>query len=190
MFGLIPKEEKFFDMFREMGATIVAGTERLKLLLDDYSDPISGQREIKEIEHRGDAQTHDIIRRLNKTFITPFDREDIHALATALDDILDLTDASAQRFVMYRVETPTPEARELAFIIVRCAHVIERALKHLSKKQLSLLATLPSTYAIRRAQLDEGAGKLLVEYDGSRYRLSEVTNILHALGLPVVEPHS
>lgn len=134
MFGLIPKEEKFFEMFREMGTIITQGAERLKLMLDDYADPAAGQREIKDIEHRGDAKTHEVIRKLNSTFITPFDREDIYALATALDDILDLIDASAQRFVMYRVEAPTVEARELAFIIVRCCNVIERALRLLGQR--------------------------------------------------------
>ncbi|MDD5285330.1 MAG: DUF47 family protein [Desulfuromonadaceae bacterium] len=134
MFGLIPKEEKFFEMFQEMGGILISGAERLKLMLDQYEDPLASQREIKEIEHQGDALTHSIIIRLNKTFITPLDREDIHALASALDEILDLIDASAQRFVMYRVEKPTIEARELAFIIVRCCHTINSALKYLGKR--------------------------------------------------------
>lgn len=134
MFGLIPKEEKFFAMFQEMGQIIVSGAERLKLMLDDYGDPAESQRAIKDIEHQGDAQTHMIIKMLNTTFITPLDREDIYALASALDDILDLIDVSAQRFVMYRVDKPTVEAKELAFIIVRCCHTISSALNHLGKR--------------------------------------------------------
>lgn len=134
MFGLIPREEKFFEMFQEMGQIIVSGAERLKLMLDDYDNPPEGQKAVKDIEHQGDAQTHKIIRMLNSTFITPFDREDIYALASALDDILDLIDASAQRFVMYRVDKPTTEAKELAFIIVQCCHTINSALSHLGKR--------------------------------------------------------
>lgn len=134
MFGLIPKEEKFFEMFQEMGKIIVTGAERLKLMMDDYSNPAECQRAIKDIEHQGDVQTHKIIKMLNTTFITPFDREDIYALASALDDILDLIDASAQRFVMYRVQQPTMAAKELAFIIVRCCHTINSALNHLGKR--------------------------------------------------------
>lgn len=134
MFGLIPKEEKFFEMFQEMGVVLISGAERLKSMLDHYDNAPASQREIKDIEHQGDALTHAIIKMLNKTFITPFDREDIYALASALDDILDLIDASAQRFVMYRVEQPTIEARELAFIIVRCCHALNSALKHLGKR--------------------------------------------------------
>jgi predicted phosphate transport protein (TIGR00153 family) len=134
VFGLIPKEEKFFVMFQEMGQIIVSGAERLKLMLEEYDNPAEGQRAIKEIEHQGDAQKKRIITILNTTFITPFDREDIYALATALDSILNLIDASAQRFVMYRVEKPTVEAKELAFIIVRCCHTISIALNHLGKR--------------------------------------------------------
>ena len=134
MFGLIPKEEKFFEMFHEMGATLITGSERLKQMLDNYDEAPVLQKEIKEIEHHGDSQTHAIISKLNKTFITPFDREDIYSLAAGLDDILDLIDASAQRFVMYRVEKPTAEAKELASIIVRCCHTLNSALSHLGKR--------------------------------------------------------
>src|SRR5512137_2015053 len=128
MFGLIPKEEKFFQMFQEMGGIIVEGAKELKSMLDNYTDPAASQKAIKDIEHRGDHQTHEIIRKLNTSFITPFDREDIYALAGALDDILDLIDGSAQRFVMYNVDATTSEARELAFLILQGAETINRAL--------------------------------------------------------------
>ena len=134
MFGLIPKEEKFFAMFQEMGQILVAGAERLKLMMDNYDNPAEAQREVKDIEHQGDVQKHKIIKMLNTTFITPLDREDIYGLATALDSILNLIDASAQRFVMYRVDEPTTEAKELAFIIVRCCHTLSSALNHLGKR--------------------------------------------------------
>jgi predicted phosphate transport protein (TIGR00153 family) len=134
VFGLIPKEEKFFALFQEMGQILVSGAERLKLMMDDYDNPAEAQREVKDIEHQGDIQKHKIIKMLNTTFITPLDREDIYGLATALDSILNLIDASAQRFVMYRVEQPTTEAKELAFIIVRCCHTLSSALNHLGKR--------------------------------------------------------
>ncbi|GAB4300345.1 MAG: DUF47 family protein [Desulfuromonadia bacterium] len=134
MFGLIPKEEKFFAMFREMGEIITEGATALKTMLDDYIDPVASQRSIKDIEHKGDNKTHEIIKTLNKTFITPLDREDIYSLASKLDDILDLIDASSQRFVMYNVEKPTPASQELAFIILKCSQTIQRALRHLGGK--------------------------------------------------------
>ena len=134
MFGLIPKEEKFFQMFQEMSKIIIEGAELLKDMMDNFENPVASQRAIKEVEHKGDAQTHGIIKTLNKSFITPFDREDIYALASALDDILDLIDASSQRFVMYNVEKPTPEAKELAFIILKSCKTIDRAVRLLGGK--------------------------------------------------------
>ena len=134
MFGLIPKEEKFFAMFKEMTWNIIEGAELLKDLMDNFEDPVGSQRRIKDVEHKGDQQTHDIIKKLNKSFITPFDREDIYALSSALDDILDLIDASAQRFIMYNVEKPTPEAKELAFLILKGAQTVAKAVSHLGKK--------------------------------------------------------
>ena len=131
MFGLIPKEEKFFALFKEMTANIVEGAQLLKDMMDDYNDPVTYQRKIKDVEHKGDAQTHEIIKKLNKSFITPLDREDIYALSAALDDILDLIDASAQRFIMYNVEKPTPEAKELAFLILQGARAVGKAVSHL-----------------------------------------------------------
>ncbi|HEY6874057.1 MAG TPA: DUF47 domain-containing protein [Geobacteraceae bacterium] len=134
MFGLIPKDEKFFAMFKEMTWNIIEGAELFKEMLDNFEDPVGSQRQIKDIEHKGDSITHDIIKKLNKSFITPLDREDIYALSSALDDVLDLIDASAQRFVMYNVEKPTPEAKELAFIILKSCQTIDKAVSLLGKK--------------------------------------------------------
>ncbi len=134
MFGLIPKDEKFFAMFREMAQNTIAGAELLKDMLDHFDDPVASQKKIKDVEHVGDHLTHDIIKKLNKSFITPFDREDIYALSAALDDILDLIDASAQRVVMYNVEKPTPEAKELAFLILKCCQTISKAVGLLGGK--------------------------------------------------------
>jgi predicted phosphate transport protein (TIGR00153 family) len=134
MFGLIPKDEKFFAMFKEMTTRIIEGAELLKDMLDNFEDPATSQRQIKDIEHKGDSQTHDIIKKLNKSFVTPFDREDIYALSAALDDILDLIDASAQRVVMYNVERPTPEAKELAFLILKSCQTLDKAVGLLGGK--------------------------------------------------------
>lgn len=117
MFGLIPKEKQFFALFKDMAANLLEAARLFKEMLDDFSDPVASQKQIKEVEHKGDTLTHDVVRRLNKSFITPLDREDIYALSGALDDILDLIDACAQRFVMYNVEQPTPTAKELGFLI-------------------------------------------------------------------------
>ncbi len=134
MFGLIPKDDKFFAMFREMSFNILEGAELLKDMLDNFTDPAASQRKIKEVEHKGDTITHEIIKKLNKSFITPFDREDIYALSSALDDILDLIDASSQRVVMYNVEKPTPESKELAFLILKSCQTIDKIVAVLGGK--------------------------------------------------------
>lgn len=134
MFGLIPKEEQFFKLFKEMTANIIEGATLLKDMVDHYQDPLESQRRIKEVEHRGDAITHSIIQKLNKTFVTPLDREDIYALASKLDDILDLIDASSQRFIMYNVDHATPEAKSLAFLILQGCHSVDKAVAKLGSK--------------------------------------------------------
>jgi predicted phosphate transport protein (TIGR00153 family) len=134
MFGLIPKDEKFFVMFKEMTTTIIEGAQLLKELMDHFEDPQLSQKMIKDVEHKADHLTHDIIKKLNKSFVTPLDREDIYALSGALDDILDLIDASAQRIVMYNVDKPTPAAKELAFLILKSCQAIDKAVALLGGK--------------------------------------------------------
>ena len=126
MFGLIPKDEKFFVMFNQLADEVVKGAELLKEMVDHYEDPVKSQKMIKEVEHAADAIYHDITKKLNASFITPFDREDIYALANGLDDILDMIDASAQRFVMFHVVKPTPAAKELVFLILKCCQTIQK----------------------------------------------------------------
>lgn len=134
MFGLIPKDEKFFVLFKELSSTIIEGAEALKTMLDQFDNPAQSQRQIKDIEHKADHLTHDIIKKLNKSFVTPLDREDIYALAGALDDILDLIDASAQRFVMYKIDKPTQEAKELGFLILKSCQTLDKAVALLGGK--------------------------------------------------------
>lgn len=134
MFGLMPKDEKFFQMFKQMTTNIIEGAKLLKEMLDNFDNPVESQRRIKEVEHKGDAITHDIIQKLNKTFITPLDREDIYNLASKLDDILDLIDASASRVIMYNIESIPPEAKSMGFIILQSCHAVDRAVAMLGKK--------------------------------------------------------
>ena len=134
MFGLIPKDEKFFVMFKEMTVTIIEGAQLLKDMMDRFENPALSQKMIKDVEHKADQLTHDIIKKLNKSFVTPLDREDIYALSGALDDILDLIDASAQRIAMYNVDKPTPAAKELAFLILKSCQAIDKAVALLGGK--------------------------------------------------------
>lgn len=116
---LIPREERFFDLFNQQAENVLEGARLLKDLLDDYTDCDRKRMLIEKAESHGDEICHRIIEKLNSTFITPMDREDIHALSSALDDILDLINATSQRLQLYRVKSVTEEARQLATIILR-----------------------------------------------------------------------
>jgi predicted phosphate transport protein (TIGR00153 family) len=121
IFGLIPKEEAFFDLFKKAAHNMIEGSRLLKDMMENFYDLPEKAKKIKEVEHVGDGITHDIAMRLNQTFITPIDREDIHDLASALDDILDAVEAVADRFAIYKIARPTESAIRLADILYQAS---------------------------------------------------------------------
>jgi len=131
---LLPREQSFFKMFTDLTETIQQGAKALAVLFADYQNLASHTHRIKELEHRGDDLTHGIITKLNQTFVTPFDREDIHELTTKLDDVLDLIDAVSTRLNIYRVTKLRPGAAEMADILVRATAEIHSAVSHLEKQ--------------------------------------------------------
>jgi uncharacterized protein len=130
---LIPREEKFYDLFRRQAALIQDAANKLVHLFEDFRDVDSRVREIKFVEHNGDQLTHELMMKLNKTFITPMDREDIHELCSAMDDVLDLIDGAAARFVTYKIPAVTPGALQLARVIQQGSEIIVRAVERLNK---------------------------------------------------------
>jgi uncharacterized protein len=123
---LIPREERFFDLFAEDAANVLGAARLLEAMLRTYDAPAERAREIRDAEHRGDEISHEIGHRLERTFVTPFDREDIHALISALDDVLDLVEEAADTFVLYRVDAPTAIAVQQAAIIVKqCEQILD-----------------------------------------------------------------
>lgn len=133
MFRLIPREEKFFEMFEAAARNIHRGAELLVEMMEDYHDPEKQADAILQVEHQGDTITHDIIHKLNQTFITPIDREDIYSLAGALDDVLDLIEAVSDRMLMYRVQEPTEVAKQLAVVIRQSTSEIVKGVTLLGK---------------------------------------------------------
>lgn len=121
MFGLIPREEAFLELFKQAAHNMIEGSRLLKDMMENFQSPIEQAKRIKEVEHVGDGITHDIALRLNQTFITPIDREDIHDLASALDDILDVAEAIADKFVLYKVTRPTDMAIKLADVLYQAS---------------------------------------------------------------------
>jgi predicted phosphate transport protein (TIGR00153 family) len=118
MFRLIPTDARFFDDFERQTHCAVAAARLLHDLVGDFTNVEAKVRAIKDVEHEGDRVTHAIVRRLNTTFITPIDREDIHGLASRLDDVLDFIDAAAAALLVYRVTAPTSECRAMAEVVV------------------------------------------------------------------------
>ncbi len=131
MLRLLPKEEKFFEMFLNAAENIKDAANLLKQMLESGENPERFCREIKELEHSGDKMTHEIINKLNKTFVTPFDREDIYDLSRALDDVLDHIDSAANRIIIYRIKSPGQDAIRLAQIIIECTEEIVQAISNL-----------------------------------------------------------
>jgi len=133
MFRLFPRKVAFFDLFHEAAQNMVLGSRLLKEIMETYHDVEQKAREIKRVESAGDSITHTIFRNLNQTFITPIDREDIYALASCIDDVLDWVEATADQLVVFKIETPTQEAIQLADIIYRSAEELGRGIAQLSK---------------------------------------------------------
>jgi predicted phosphate transport protein (TIGR00153 family) len=126
-----PREREFFDLFEEAGANIVLATELLERMLEQWPDHGELGRDIVVCEQEGDRITHDIIQRLNSTFVTPIDREDIYALASALDDIVDFVEEVSDFMVLYRIEAPMDQATELARILHQSARALAGAIPRL-----------------------------------------------------------
>ncbi len=124
---------EFFDLFNESAQNLRATVELLKDLIEDYRDIDLKVRRIQDREHEGDQVTHAIIRRLNTSFVTPMDREDIYQLATALDDVLDAVDAVGDLFLLHQIEAPLPQMKEQVDVLLRASEQTELALALLPK---------------------------------------------------------
>ena len=135
MVRLIPRETKFLELFADIARNVTEGAKALSELLHnyDYETMPAAVAKIADIEHRGDEMTHRILIKLNQTFITPFDREDIHLLASSLDDVLDFIFSAADRLLTYKITQPSPSAKILAAIILKQAEELTKAVALLDK---------------------------------------------------------
>lgn len=120
MSRLTPKEDKFYDLFIESAKTIHEASLMLQDLMKNYTDVDVKVKRIEEMEHKGDKKVHDILEQLNKTFITPIDREDIYMIAKQMDDIIDFIEATAHRFIMFNVKKVESNAILLSEMITDC----------------------------------------------------------------------
>ncbi len=133
-FSFMPREQKFYDLFEESAKNIVKAAQALKEMVDTWQFIDSHVAEITEMEHGGDTITHQVISLLHRTFVTPFDREDIALLAHTMDDILDFIHSAADSMFIYKVTSPTQRAKELADVILQAAYEVEKAVASLRRK--------------------------------------------------------
>jgi len=125
--SLVPREKRFYDLFEQQASILVSAGALLKETLDEAGDLSDRRREVKDLERLGDGVTYEIMRSLNETFVTPFDHEDISALAAGLDDILDYIEEIADTVNLYRITTVTRPASELADLLAQAVVQLERA---------------------------------------------------------------
>jgi predicted phosphate transport protein (TIGR00153 family) len=128
---LAPGDREFFDLFEEAGGNILRAAGLLESMLVTFPERTELARDILICEQDGDRITHDIIQRLNQTFVTPIDREDIYALASALDDVVDYTEEVADYLGLYKIEAPMSQAQDLAHVLHAAARQISEAMPRL-----------------------------------------------------------
>jgi hypothetical protein len=130
-FSFIPKDMGFYDLFEQATANLVIAAEKLVDLFDNYEDVEAKAKELKELEHKGDVITHEVVARLHRTFVTPIDREDITLLVHRLDDVMDFIEAAGRTAFLYRIAQPTERAQELARIVLKMARKLNEVVPRL-----------------------------------------------------------
>lgn len=178
-FRLIPRQERFFEMLRRSGENVSVGTKLLLELMDDRMEPERKVRKLKDIEHAGDEITHEIFAALDRSFITPLDRDDIARLASALDDVLDWTEEAARRMHAFGLLDPTALARRFARVLADQAQSICRALPLLEDpRKIRLIRT----EVVEIHRLENEADDLMSEALETLYEgLTDVPAVVHAL---------
>jgi predicted phosphate transport protein (TIGR00153 family) len=148
MISLFPKDENFFELFRRQAELVRQGCGQLDEMMHTFDRLEERARALKDVEHQGDLVAHELFERLNRTFITPLDREDIHDLASNLDDVLDAVEAIASRIVLFKIPNVTKQAQQLTRIVADCGVQIEEAVGHLQ----DFKGLMPFTIEINRLE--------------------------------------
>jgi predicted phosphate transport protein (TIGR00153 family) len=152
-FSLLPREGRFFVLFEESAQNAAEIAQKLKEMLCNWESHDKDVEAIIEMEHKGDAVTHEIIALVHSTFVTPFDREDIADLAHSLDDIVDFIEAAADAMNLYKIEVPTERAKQLAEVIVQITQEVKQAVSEL-RRRLDMKTILKRCVEINRLEND------------------------------------
>jgi uncharacterized protein len=135
MFNLLPRDEKYFERFTELAVRIHEAARILESYFGGQADVNTVADQVKRLEHECDEISHEILRGIDRTFITPIDREDIHRLAVRLDDVIDLIDGTVRRVVLFHIEKPTLISTQLARLIVQTTSELVEAVSHLRQQK-------------------------------------------------------
>lgn len=174
MFRLKPREDKFFELFAESSNLVRKGAYALYETMTEYSDLEQRMQLLSDVEHEADDVNDAIVDLLNQTFITPWDREDIYALATMLDDVVDFLQGTMERMVLYRTDRPSPGATELARMLVDCTEEMVKA--------ITLIKNIPGN---RDKILDHTRKIVVLESEGDRLYRQEIANLFSTCPDPV-----
>jgi len=134
---LFPKEIDFFEIFDRASVNVTKAAALLVSLMENFDNIEARAKEIYEVEQEGDVLTHEIMKNLNKTFITPIDREDLHSLVASLDDVLDLIWGAVDRLSIFKIKASTPESIKISKDLLATTEVIQKAIKNLKEKNYS-----------------------------------------------------
>lgn len=171
----IPRDERFFDLFEKATGVILAGAETLQQMLPNLENAEEYRKKIGDLEHEGDAIIHEVMDRLNRTFVTPFDHEDIRAIASRLDDVIDFTQAAAERLVLYHATKASPESIELAGVLVNTVKEVQHVvamMRDLSQRRYIL------EHCIEINRLENTGDKIYREALGKLFREGDVIELL------------
>src|SRR5574340_725540 len=135
--GLFPKETDFFEIFDRASVNVTKAATLLVSLMENFDNIEARAKEIYEVEQEGDVLTHEIMKNLNKPFITPIDREDLHSLVSSLDDVLDLIWGAVDRLSIFKIKASTPESIKISKDLLATTEVIQKAIKNLKEKNYS-----------------------------------------------------
>jgi predicted phosphate transport protein (TIGR00153 family) len=178
-FHLLPRDERFVALFQDAAKNVAEAAAALSALLNDLTHVETGARRIEELEHVGDRLTHQIFDALNRAFVTPFDRQDIAELASALDDVIDDAEEAARRLCTYRIERPSALAVQLTDVLLEQCHIIEQAIPLLDG--LRDVARLQE-HIIALHRLENDADELLNQALGGLYKgVREVPELIAAI---------
>jgi len=162
---ILPRDEKFYDLFSQLAVRLTASASLLNELFQAPAQLASKVTAIKALEHEADNLTHDIIDRIDRTFVTPFDREDIHALASELDDVIDLIDGAARRAQIFRIQQPRQAAVVLSEVLSRAARTVEEGVRDMksAKRVYAISEKLKVLEEEGDAVYHDAMGKLFAE---------------------------